>query len=211
MKSSFHSLIPSFTTALLILVAVSSQSFNCLQRLSQLLCQLALHPCYIASGRIQQKTPFSSLQHKNISSVAWLFVAAETCLRSRCLAMNVYSGFQASCHNILPPIAYSYDLSHDNIYKLHKQLNRHFNKSRYIEPFVEFRQENSGYGRFWEHLRLGEWPRGTWVLWRSCLSWFILQVFRSHCRARNKQDLLALHWMLLGSVCWVSQVRKFGA
>jgi hypothetical protein len=51
---------------------------------------------------------------------------------------------------------YSYDLSHESIYKPYKQLNQHFNKSQYLDLLVEFRQENSGYGRFWGHLRLGE-------------------------------------------------------
>jgi hypothetical protein len=41
-----------------------------------------------------------------------------------------------------------------------------------------------------------EWRRASWALWRSCLSWVTLQLFRSHCRTRNQQDLLALHWML---------------
>jgi hypothetical protein len=37
-------------------------------------------------------------QHLHFSC---LFIAAGTFLPSRCLAMNVYSGFQASCHNAL--------------------------------------------------------------------------------------------------------------
>jgi hypothetical protein len=36
------------------------------------------------------------------SIVACMFISAGNCLPSRCLAMN-YSGFQASCHNILLP------------------------------------------------------------------------------------------------------------
>jgi hypothetical protein len=43
--------------------------------------------------------------HKNSSSsiVACMFISLGTCLSSRCLVMNVYSGysgFQALCHNI---------------------------------------------------------------------------------------------------------------
>jgi hypothetical protein len=52
------------------------------------LFQLAWDPRYIASGRIQQKTPFTN----NPLIVACVFVVAGTCLPSRCLAMNVYSG-----------------------------------------------------------------------------------------------------------------------
>jgi hypothetical protein len=67
-------------------LAISSQSFNChLNRLSQFLFQLAWNPRYIASGRIQQKTPFPSLQLNNTSTVVCLFVAEGTCLPSRCL------------------------------------------------------------------------------------------------------------------------------
>jgi hypothetical protein len=50
--------------------------------------QLALHSCYIASGQAQTKTPLLN----NSFIVACVFVAAATCLQSRCLAMNVYSG-----------------------------------------------------------------------------------------------------------------------
>jgi hypothetical protein len=59
---------------------------------TQLFTQLVWDPCYIASGRTEQKKPFPSLQLKNTSIVAYVFFAAETCLPSRCLAMNVYSG-----------------------------------------------------------------------------------------------------------------------
>jgi hypothetical protein len=67
---------------------------------------------YIASERPQQKTPFhnnycivievfTSLLHRNGGSiVVCVFVSTGTCLPSRCLAVNVYSGFQASCYNI---------------------------------------------------------------------------------------------------------------
>jgi hypothetical protein len=45
---------------------------------------------------------FTSSLHRNGSSsiVACVFISAETCLPSSCLAMN-YLGFQASCHIIL--------------------------------------------------------------------------------------------------------------
>jgi hypothetical protein len=45
-------------------------------------------PRYIASGLTQQQTPFP----RNPSIVSCVLVAMETCLRSHCLAMNVYSG-----------------------------------------------------------------------------------------------------------------------
>jgi hypothetical protein len=57
------------------------------------LIQRALYLRYIASGRIQQKTPFPSLQPKDTSIVVYIFVAAGTCLPSRCLTINVHSGF----------------------------------------------------------------------------------------------------------------------
>jgi hypothetical protein len=47
---------------------------------------------YIASGRTQQKTSFALLYPNNNSIVAYVFVAAGTCLPSRCLTMNLYSG-----------------------------------------------------------------------------------------------------------------------
>jgi hypothetical protein len=66
---------------------------GCLKRLPQLSPQLAMGLPYIASGRIQQKTPFPN----NPSIVACVFVAAGRCLPS------VYSGstIPASYHNIL--------------------------------------------------------------------------------------------------------------
>jgi hypothetical protein len=50
--------------------------------------QLAWDPRYIASGQTQQKTPFPN----NPPVVASVFVAAGSCLPSRCLAINVCSG-----------------------------------------------------------------------------------------------------------------------
>jgi hypothetical protein len=59
----------------------------------------------------------------------------------------------------------SYDLSHDSIttwiitshvssyqsiYRLHKQLNEHFIKIRYLQPLDEFQQRSSGYQKFWK-------------------------------------------------------------
>jgi hypothetical protein len=63
-----------------------------LKRLPQLLFRLAWDPRYIASGRIQQKHLFHRYSTTNTSIVPYVFVAAGTCLSSRCLAMNVYSG-----------------------------------------------------------------------------------------------------------------------
>jgi hypothetical protein len=57
-----------------------------------LLFQLAWNPRYISSERIQQKTLFLSLSLYIASIIACLFVAAGTCLQSRCLGMIVYSG-----------------------------------------------------------------------------------------------------------------------
>jgi hypothetical protein len=54
--------------------------------------QLFWDPRYIASGRIYRKHPFYRYPN-NTSIVPCLFVAAETCLPSLCLAMNVYSEF----------------------------------------------------------------------------------------------------------------------
>jgi hypothetical protein len=87
MKSSFHSLIP-FLPSLLDHLRVPSQVTP------SVLLQPALDPRYIASGRIQQKTPYpTSPLHRNgsSSSVACVFISAGTCLPSRCLTMNVYS------------------------------------------------------------------------------------------------------------------------
>jgi hypothetical protein len=81
MKSSFHSLVLFFTTALLIL-------FSVIQLPSQETHLLSL----LALGRTQQKTPFPSLEPNSTLIVAYVFVAVGTCLPSRCLAMNVYSG-----------------------------------------------------------------------------------------------------------------------
>jgi hypothetical protein len=50
--------------------------------------QLSWDPLYTASGPTQQKTPFPN----NPSLVACVFVTVGTCLPSRCLEMNVYSG-----------------------------------------------------------------------------------------------------------------------
>jgi hypothetical protein len=61
-------------------------------RLPPLYPQPAWDTRYAASGRIQQKIFFSSLKLNNTSIVAYVFVAAGTCLQSRCLAMNMYSG-----------------------------------------------------------------------------------------------------------------------
>jgi hypothetical protein len=46
---------------------------------------------------------FTASLHSNgsYSIVACVFIAAGMCLPSRCLAVNVYSDFQASCHNIV--------------------------------------------------------------------------------------------------------------
>jgi hypothetical protein len=41
---------------------------------------------------LQQKTPFPFIYLNNTSIVTYIFVAAVTCLPTRCLAMNVYSG-----------------------------------------------------------------------------------------------------------------------
>jgi hypothetical protein len=60
--------------------AVSKDFFNSISA--------GLDPRYRASGRPQQKTPFPN----NLNIVAYVFVAAGTCLPSRCLAMKIYSG-----------------------------------------------------------------------------------------------------------------------
>jgi hypothetical protein len=69
--------------------------------------QLAWDPCNIALGWTQQKTPFPY----SPSTVDCVFIAAGTCLVSRCLAMNVQSGSTIpafKCHvtilNYLVPI-----------------------------------------------------------------------------------------------------------
>jgi hypothetical protein len=68
--------------------------------------QLALEPRYIASGRPWKKTPFSNdssifievrlphrcIQNGSSSIVTCMFLSEGTCLPSRCLAMNIYSG-----------------------------------------------------------------------------------------------------------------------
>jgi hypothetical protein len=59
-----------------------------LKGLSQSFTQLAWGPCYIASGRTQQKTQFPN----NPSIAACVFVDAGTCLPSRCIAMHVDYG-----------------------------------------------------------------------------------------------------------------------
>jgi hypothetical protein len=51
---------------------------------------LGLDPLYVASGRIHRKNGFHCYP-KNTSIVACLFVASETYLPRRCLAINVYS------------------------------------------------------------------------------------------------------------------------
>jgi hypothetical protein len=74
------------------------------QETPSILSRLALDLRYIASGRIQQKTPFrnnsstyrgvfTSPLHRNGSSsiVVCVFISAGTWLPSFCLAMNVYS------------------------------------------------------------------------------------------------------------------------
>jgi hypothetical protein len=71
MKSSFQSLIPFFTTALSILVTISSQSFNCrLKRLSEL---------FSWEGGGQQKTPFPNNS----------FIVIQACLPRRCIETAV--------------------------------------------------------------------------------------------------------------------------
>jgi hypothetical protein len=61
-KSSFHTVVLFFTTALLILnqlVAISSHSsLTAISGVSQLFLQLAWDPNYKAFGQTQQKTPF---------------------------------------------------------------------------------------------------------------------------------------------------------
>jgi hypothetical protein len=84
-KPSNYALIP-FLPSLLNHLRLPSQETP------SILIPSALDPRYITSGRIQQKTPFPSLWPNNTSIVAYVFVAAGTCLTSRCLAINVYSG-----------------------------------------------------------------------------------------------------------------------
>jgi hypothetical protein len=85
MKSSLHILIPS--------CHFSSIIFDChLKRLPQL-SQLAWDLRYIASGQIQQRTPFPSLYLNYTSIVIYIFVSAGTCLPSYSIAVNIYSGF----------------------------------------------------------------------------------------------------------------------
>lgn len=53
----------------------------------------------IALGQTQQQTPFPN----NLFIVTSIFIAAETCLLSRCLECQLrlhYSGFQSSCNSI---------------------------------------------------------------------------------------------------------------
>jgi hypothetical protein len=57
-----------------------------------LLSQLARVPRCMVSGWTQQGTPYPSLWPNNTSIVAYVFVAAGTCLPSRCRATDVYSG-----------------------------------------------------------------------------------------------------------------------
>jgi hypothetical protein len=76
----------SFLCNLFSIIRLSSQETP------SVLSQPAWDPRYIASGRIQQKTPFPSLYIINTSIAACSFVATGRCLPSRCLAMNVYSG-----------------------------------------------------------------------------------------------------------------------
>jgi hypothetical protein len=87
MKSSIHNLIS--TNSLLSLLKHPAE-LNCTQHStnSQLFPQLAWGLRYIASGPTPQKTPFVT----NSSIVAHVFTVAGTCLPSRCLAMNIYSG-----------------------------------------------------------------------------------------------------------------------
>jgi hypothetical protein len=65
-----------------------AQSFLGPSPVGLVVCLPGLGPHYIASGRTQQKTSFSN----NPFIVACVFVAAGTCLPSRFLTMNVYSG-----------------------------------------------------------------------------------------------------------------------
>jgi hypothetical protein len=78
-------------------------SYCPLKRLPQLLFQLAWDPRYIASRWTYRKHSFPLLQFNITSIVAYVFVAMGTCLPSRCLAMNIYSGsaIPTSCHNII--------------------------------------------------------------------------------------------------------------
>jgi hypothetical protein len=79
-KSSLHS--PTANSQLTL--PIPQLSANC--RLSAR-SQWAWDPRYIDSGRTQQKTPLPN----SASIAACVFVAAGTCLPSRCLAMDVYS------------------------------------------------------------------------------------------------------------------------
>jgi hypothetical protein len=92
MKSSFHSLFPLITAALSIHIAISRDSLN-----------------YFSAGLGSSLYSLWAAPTENIVSivialqymiVACLFVAAGICLPSRCLAVNVSSGFQALCHSI---------------------------------------------------------------------------------------------------------------
>jgi hypothetical protein len=61
--------------------------------------QLAWDPYNVASGQTQQKALFAN----NPFIVACMFVAAGTCLMSRCLAINVYPGSTISAfrHHVI--------------------------------------------------------------------------------------------------------------
>jgi hypothetical protein len=85
MKSSLHSPIPFCN--------FFSITFD--SRLSQFYLKLACNPCYIVSGRTHRKhRSFSYPQeYACISQQQIVYeesVSAGTCLRSRCLAMDVY-------------------------------------------------------------------------------------------------------------------------
>jgi hypothetical protein len=92
MKYSFHSWTLCKPTNFSII-------FDCrLKRLPQLF-QLAWDH-YTALLWKLRKHCFHNYPNSTLI-VACLFIAAGTCLPSRCLAVNIYSGFQASCHAVI--------------------------------------------------------------------------------------------------------------
>jgi hypothetical protein len=101
-KSCFHSRT-SKSTQLTLNCHLFSIIFHCrLKRLPQLLFQLTLDPCYRASGRIHRKHRFNRYSSTVLRLLLTYSLSREPVYRVVAWQwMNVCSGFQASCCNMV--------------------------------------------------------------------------------------------------------------
>jgi hypothetical protein len=119
-----------------------------------------LDPSYITSGRTHKKTPFpnnssgvfTSPLHRNGSSiVVCVFITAGTCLLSRCLAMNVYSGTAIAAFRLHDTILWRTDwlLSSDSVHNSRCYAIGKYTNTRFYATVEVLLESNNGNGAFY--------------------------------------------------------------